>query len=613
MTVEQGGKSIAELYKFCGSDFFDVQVSLCNEIPFQLVGHGETWFLLMGVEIIGPFGNSIFKREPEEPWGNNPVLFDGLADCVEPTCYAPIDIEVTNNQATQITVQWATVNNEQFFNLEYGFLGYQPGTGTTLFGITDNPYTLSGLLPGKRYELRVQADCQTGDLSFWSLPVYFETTCGIFNVPIVEDFSGIPLQQIPLCWESYGSTDWFVNIIFEEARIWHNTGQHGNLVTPIINHNLNQLRMYFDLSWYEYRGNLVVGTSHFEDEQYTFTPKTSFKSSLRPFQYPEPAKRQVVYFEDHSGNDQQIAFRLGAEDAANPSMAFIDNILIEAIPPCPEPYLLNVLSKQTSSVELEWSQAGSVQEWEIKIGAIGFNPDTEGSLIQQVQDNPFVIDNLTPATFYEVYLRARCGTEHSVWSIPVIFSTDPGQLSLPHTENFNNCPVIQIPPGWRHVGDGMHNAVVLSGYGANISPCLVLHHAYYESTAIIVAPDFEVPPQQIKLSFMANGQGVFEVGILSDINDIHSFQSVEIFPISYTGSFVNQYTVYFYYPDVTNGNIAIRIMGGPNESSALFLDNFLFEEIPACAVPIDLHTEIIDEQSVELGWTQIGLADYLGN
>lgn len=581
MTVEQGGRIIKELYKFCGTAFYDVEVPLCENTSYQLIWHPGTWGDMMGIEIIGPFGNSIFKRPPQSPNPiNHPLLFEGLTDCNTPSCFAPVGIEVSDHQTTQVTVQWTAVNNVQLFNLEYGLLGFQPGTGTLIPGISQSPYNLSGLTPGTRYELRLQADCDEGDLSFWSLPIYFETFCTAFNVPFFEDFTNIPYRHIPTCWERYGSVEipdynWEV-WGHDHVWLWHNTGIHTNLVSPYFSQNLNQLRVSFDLTWNLYRGNLQIGTTHYDHDGYVFTPLASFPSRLM-YDF-EPAKRQVVYFDEYSGDDQQIAFRLGAEDATNPSWVFIDNILIEVAPSCPEPYNLIIDNLTATTAQLNWAQAGTVQEWEIKLGEIGFDPDAEGFIISGIMSNTFVINNLVPATFYQVYVRAICGVENSIWSEPVVFSSHPELLSLPHIENFNDCPVTYLPPGWRNLGVGMYNAVVLDGWGTNQSHGAILRHSYFESTSILVAPAFETPIENIKLSFTAWAYEVnfnIEVGVLQNINDIHSFQLVEVINIPLDFNY-RTYEVNFSDFEGINGYIAIKIQGGRDDFKTINLDNFQF-------------------------------------
>lgn len=581
MTVEQGGRIIKELYKFCGNAFYDVQVSLCENTSYQLVWHPGTWGDIMGVEIIGPYGNSIFKRPTQSAFPpNHPLLFEGVTDCNEPSCYAPLNIVVSDHQFHEVRIQWSTTNAQSVINLEYGLLGFHPDSGILITGISDSPYTLSGLTSGTRYELRLQSDCGNNELSFWSLPVYFETSCNFYDLPIYEDFSNIPYRELPMCWERNGSTafpagNWEV-WGHDRGTLWNNTARYATLISPLINDNLNQLRMYFDLKWDPYLGNLKVGTSKYENDNYSFTSLESFPSRLM-YDF-EPAVRQVVYFEEYNGDDRQIAFRLGAEDATNPSWVFIDNILIEEVPPCPEPYNLIIDNHTATTVELAWKQAGTIQEWEIKLGEIGFDPNAEGLLISGIVSNPFVINNLIPATFYQVYVRTICGVGNSIWSEPIVFSSHPELLSLPHIENFNNCPVTYLPPGWLNLGEGMYNAVVLGAWGINQSHGVLLKHSYFESTSILVAPAFETPIENIKLSFKAWAYKLnfnIEVGVMQNINDIHSFQLVDIINIPPDFNY-QTYEVDFSDLEGINGYIAIKIQGGREDYNTLFLDNFQF-------------------------------------
>src|SRR5690554_1690902 len=83
-----------------------------------------------------------------------------------PTCLKPSDVVVSNITTTSADVAWTNNNASTTWNIEYGPVGFTPGSGTTVNGVT-NPYTITGLSDTTSYEVRVQSDCGSGDLSSW--------------------------------------------------------------------------------------------------------------------------------------------------------------------------------------------------------------------------------------------------------------------------------------------------------------------------------------------------------------------------------------------------------------------------------------------------------------
>ena len=104
----------------------------------------------------------------------------------------------------------------------------------------------------------------------------------------------------------------------------------------------------------------------------------------------------MVFLDGYDGDDKYIAFRLGSEDAGSWSRVFIDDVLIEVIPDCLEPYNLQADDVGLSSAILSWTEPGISEEWDIIYGMYGFDPDTGGTMVN-VTDNPWTLENINHA------------------------------------------------------------------------------------------------------------------------------------------------------------------------------------------------------------------------
>jgi hypothetical protein len=101
--------------------------------------------------------------------------FDLVRSCQ--TCGTPTNVNVVAYDVFA-TLDWASNEPGSTFSVEYGPLGFTPGTGTVVTGIsgTDGPpLTITGLTLATEYEVYITLDCGNGDLSTPVGPLAFTT------------------------------------------------------------------------------------------------------------------------------------------------------------------------------------------------------------------------------------------------------------------------------------------------------------------------------------------------------------------------------------------------------------------------------------------------------
>lgn len=87
-------------------------------------------------------------------------------------CPGPAQIILDSVQTNSAQISW--VSSATSWELEYGPVGFTPGNGTLITGITSQPYIIGGLATGTCYEVYVRDSC-IGQFSPWVGPLRFCT------------------------------------------------------------------------------------------------------------------------------------------------------------------------------------------------------------------------------------------------------------------------------------------------------------------------------------------------------------------------------------------------------------------------------------------------------
>ena len=112
------------------------------------------------------------------------ISLDDISIIEAPTCPAPSSILVTASDLTSATFSWTNGGTETEWELEYGPVGFTPGTGTSVLTST-NPSTISSLTSNLLFQVYVSAVCTPGDSSTQTGPAAFNT----FNQAPFMDWS----------------------------------------------------------------------------------------------------------------------------------------------------------------------------------------------------------------------------------------------------------------------------------------------------------------------------------------------------------------------------------------------------------------------------------------
>ncbi len=339
-------------------------------------------------------------------------------------------------------------------------------------------HTLTDLTVNTEYEAKVLSDCTTPDL--WTLllhpSVFFTTTMGCtYPLPYTWDFDDDAPGTLPLCWTRLGTSSSSVypqiqQIIYHSPyhalEFWKDKQDATNeiAVLPAFVTNLNTLRVaFYGKLQYGSAGSVNIGyVTDLTDASTFINVKTI--SMTREFE------KYIVSFAEADA-EGYIAFQVlyGAEAVA----IEIDDVTVDEIPSCEEPYSLTLNSISNNGATFTWEKMATgtqVITYRYVCVEAGQNPDWTNasiSLDNGNDENPPVaqVTGLNPVTEYDFYVRRECGNDDysaaEIWRFvtthnPVVISSSAG-----FTDDFES------GNGWMFVNGAITNAWVYGSAAHN--------------------------------------------------------------------------------------------------------------------------------------------------
>jgi hypothetical protein len=289
-------------------------------------------------------------------------------------------------------------------------------------------YTYSNLYVATAYSWQVIAHNANGNTNG---PVWnFLTECGTIIAPYSQDFTVWP----PVCWDLTGGTySWSQynsgGVICAMANFWSQTSGNTDVMTTntIDLSGLDSPILMFDWS-HHYNStypddSMQVQVS--DDGGTTWTVVWSlggieFESNDGAGN-TNPGTFVTTDLLDISSFGDQILIRFFGYSGYGPDV-YIDNLIVNEAPACPQPIDLGATAIATTSANLTWTSYSGLSD--IEFGPAGFPPTGVPTYTEVV--SPYSVYGLTSLTSYSFYVRDVCGGgEFSWWSGPYTFTTQP--------------------------------------------------------------------------------------------------------------------------------------------------------------------------------------------
>lgn len=136
--------------------------------------------------------------EPQSPPPGDLLMFfpNIILDGISQNCTPPTNLQSAILNTTSAQISWVSDGND--FSVEYGLVGFEPGQGETISGITEQVYVLENLNSGTTYDFYVAQICD-GDQSTQTGPFTFTTVCEPTDVPYLQDFESSINGSLPDC------------------------------------------------------------------------------------------------------------------------------------------------------------------------------------------------------------------------------------------------------------------------------------------------------------------------------------------------------------------------------------------------------------------------------
>ena len=566
-----------------------------------------------------------------------PAAIDNIS-VTEATCYAPTSFAIDAETATPQSV---TMNISHPAATDFLLLWRQAGeTAFDTVEVSGSSHDFTNLSMGTTYEGYIYTLCGD-DTSTGRLPFTFTTGCGTItedDLPYIEDFEAYGTSSsnpINACWAKgtnsstaypYPSSAAAINgsrgLYFYGYYPSSSTGifTYSWAALPPVDESLDisTLMVTFNAKRYAtttsyYNSYILVGIA----DSLTFTSALGIDSTVTWIDTINltslPAstiEAEEVSFESYYGDGKYVVFyspvpALSGSNTYAYNYIYIDDIALRTIPTCFWPTEVALEGVTSESAEISWTPDPRTTEpsgWNIEYGLHGFTPG-EGET-ETATDTTVELTNLLPNTAYDVYVSADCGGDESDPTMFTFRTACVALDSLPYTQDFeqettNTSTTAWAVPCWGHLNNATtnfgypnlsststynHTAGGTKGLYWNASNTTGTHGDYHCVVLPAVNTD-DYPMNTLQVSFWAKSSStttnpVFQVGVMTNPNDINSFEPVGVVTVGGNTTWT-EYTVAFGTYTGEGQYPAIKSVR-PTTSWTAYVDDITLEEMPSC-------------------------------
>ena len=312
------------------------------------------------------------------------------------------------------------------------------------------------------------------------------------------------------------------------------------------------------------------------------TEDANFNMIGEPVEVQTGVHEYTVDFTSYTETDVLIGIRM-----TTAYTIFLDDIVWEVAPLCPDVSGLSIVSTETTTASLTWTAGGDEEEWDIVYAT---SDVTDPQTLVPVSPAPTLtpeatLSALQPGTAYKVWVRSVCEAGNGAWTEPILFTTDCLSVTTVN-ENFDDEQNGALPACWSSIVRGPqvtpeYENVMTKDMNAHSGPNSVSLNKTFDTTEVfLVTPSFSNLPlatHRIKFyAFSYNENPSIELGTLSSNDNNAEYTPLQVIQLTDTYTeYVVDYTTY----EGTDTYVAIKL----NAGWAVFLDDIRWENAPECA------------------------------
>ncbi len=398
----------------------------------------------------------------------NGVCLDDVVVKSGLSCPFPVNMQSSNIGSTMAELSWNEGGSATEWEIEWGASGFTLGAGTTITGISSNPYSLTGLSSLSEYDWYIRSTCSPVSSSIWTGPDSFTTTEQVFSLPVTEDFEG---GLVKFNNADGNNTNWVLTTSLKNGgsqsaknsytsnntNILYETGVMDlrTSVQPTLSFwHIGKTEVGWDFCYVEVSTDggsnyTVLPASSYQGSASGYSTNTRFdESSYTEWQGASPNntwwKQETFSLENYKLSTVKVRFKLTSDSSNEWDGWYIDDITID-VPTCPPPSSPITSSITHNSAQFGWTELGSATNWDIEYGTSGFSQGT-GTMVTGTSTNPHSLSSLSSSTSYDWYVRSSCGGgDFSDWVGPTTFSTTCVATSIPYFEDFEGVSTPNLP------------------------------------------------------------------------------------------------------------------------------------------------------------------------
>jgi len=517
---------------------------------------------------------------------------------------------------------------------DYGSVGHTAGNGF----VSERTFYGSATLrinPFVKYDFYVKGYDMWGTASQWYGPYSINSctanakTVGYsfnFDTPMVDD-----------CWRGYlniANTNTETVFQYNYENHGTGTGQSVNLAAGffanykamLVSPKISDLSVNRKVSFWvkNYSGsNMQVGTIASPYDPTTFHQLANipaFEAGTVTYEW----QKITVYLNNYNGTDQYIMIRFQGNYQQTDNI-YIDDFSYEEANNCYDVSNVTVNPTGEHTALLDFTSAIGQSNWEVSLK----NVLSQETTVFPITSHPYTISNLTGNTNYEVKVRAVCDSNQlSNWSAVIPFSTQCQQLTAPYVTSFYDASVLDpcwsiyvTPKGFVKVFTNIINgsSSILEPRTGSKLVQIGIDNGQDSDEAYLITPyladldnNKRIKIHAISRSFYQN-EASLVVGTMTNPADPTTFHPLQTFGpndmnrLVFSGMNNNwkEFTVYLnnYNSANTDHYIALKVSGNNHSSDTFYLDDFTYENIPACAEPMYPKSVKTTYNTANLSWT----------
>ena len=557
-----------------------------------------------------------------------------------------LDFDVTNFTATPITMPpncdasltlpvigttTASLNGDLKWSAATGSpssyilsLGTTPG-GTEVVNAVDVglvlAYNVGILLPATTYYAKITPINSNGIAT--GCTEYSFTTCGP-NTTFFENFEGYATgsaNPMPDCWDRAGNGSVYittgsvapntpVNRLYMFANGTATTPTDAYAIMPnLSNLQANTHRLKFKA--YCSTTNKVLEIGYLTDVSDIGTynlieevnlPGTSQTTTqefnIEPNSIPEGVTNLVLRNSALSGS----------------TTVYVDDVVWEPIPACPDITVINTDSYNSTSVSVSWEPGDSETDWQYVYAETEITDPT--TLIPvDVEDNPIAtIGSLTPATSYNLWVRSNCGDGAlGNWQqTPYVITTTCAPVTefSENFEEYSTGSANPLPDCWSRLGNTGSSYITTGSVDPNSPPnrLYLSASATTPTQAIAVLPpvsNLQAGTHRLKFkAYCSTAERSIEIGYYDISGDPTTFVVLEELGLPSTAQSATQELIYI--PEFVPEGVESLVFKNNAEAftgtTTIYIDDVVWEAIPSCTDITEMEIANLTDESVDLYW-----------